>query len=204
MARQPKLTGTITEKEFDNGYWYGNRSESIRDDARISFGQQAAQDELEKALKHFIRTGEARSFVKRGLSKSGTRDVDKGLRLDRPVVHYTSNKETKDFIVREPAKLEPGFKRLSGTRYLLNRWREAQISSGRRITYGDLVKEAIRLNKTKHGPLRAEYSRYINFMSDFMAANRNSSHAEAVKAWHEIKAMDAPKTYAAWCKTRRR
>ena len=29
---------------------------------------------------------------------------------------------------------EPGFKRASGTRYLLNRWREAQIGSGRAIT----------------------------------------------------------------------
>jgi hypothetical protein len=42
----------------------------------------------------------------------------------------------------------------------------------------------------------------MNFVSDFMAANRKASHADAVRAWNEIKAMDAPKTYDAWVKTR--
>ena len=142
-------------------------------------------------------------MVTRRLSKSSPRDVDTGLRLDLPVIHYTSNKETKAFIQREASRIEPGFKRAPGTRYLLNRWRETQISRGRRITYGHLVKQAIRLNKTKKGPLRIEHGRYINFISDFMAANKRSSHADAVKAWKEIKAMDAPKTYEAWAKARR-
>jgi hypothetical protein len=105
--------------------------------------------------------------------------------------------------VREASKLVPGFRRAPGTRYPLNRWREEQISSGRRITYGDLVRQAIRLNETKRGPLRLEHGRYVNFISDFAAANKTSSHADAVKAWKEIKAMDAPKTYDAWAKARR-
>jgi hypothetical protein len=33
-----------------------------------------------------------------------------------------------------------------------------------------------------------------------MADNKGASHAAAVKAWHEVKAMDAPKTYAAWAR----
>jgi hypothetical protein len=204
MTKRTELAETMTEAEFENGYWYATELREFATKVGIPSANKLRKDELEKALKHFLRTGESRNLVKRGLSKSGTRDVDKGLRLDLPVVHYTSNKETKDFIAREAAKLEPGFKRVSGTRYLLNRWREAQISSGRRITYGDLVKEAIRLNKTKHGPLRVEHGRYINFISDFMAANRKSSQADAVRAWKEIKAMDAPKTYEAWSKARRR
>jgi hypothetical protein len=134
----------------------------------------------------------------RGLTKTGVRDVDKGLSLDLPVVNYTSNKETKEFIEREAAKLEPGFKRASGTRYLLNRWREARFASGKPITYQDLVKQAIELNKTKRGPLRIEHARYINFISDFMAANKKAPREEAVKAWGELKAMDAPKTYESW------
>src|SRR5262249_28075769 len=152
------------------------------------------KDELEKSLKHFLRTGELKNLVSRGLSKSGARDVDHGLRLDQRVVHYTSNRKTKAFIEREAAKLEPGFTRAPGTRYLLNRWREAQIAAGRRITYRDLVRQAIRLNKTKRGPLRMAHGRYINFISDFMAANRNATHAAAVRAWKAIKAMEAPKT----------
>ncbi len=44
-----------------------------------------------------------------------------------PVVHYTSSRQTKDFIEQEAARLEPGFKRKSGTRYLLIRWLEEQL-----------------------------------------------------------------------------
>ena len=204
MARRTGLTETMTQKEFENGYWYATELREFATKVGIPSANKLRKDELEKALKHFMRTGESKNLVKRGLSRSGPRDVDKGLRLSLPVVHYTSNNETKDFIAREAAKLEPGFKRASGTRYLLNRWREAQISRGRRITYGDLVKEAIRLNKTKHGPLRVEHGRYINFISDFMASNRKSPQADAVKAWKEIKAMDAPKTYEAWAQSRGR
>ena len=192
----------MTETEFENGYWYATELRAFATTIGIPSASKLRKDELEKAITHFIRTGQSRNLVKRGLVKSGPRDVDKGLRLDLPIVHYTSSKETKDFIQREASRIQPGFKRASGTRYLLNRWREAQISSGRRITYGDLVKEAIRLNQTKQGPLRIEHGRYINFISDFMRANKNASHADAVRAWHELKTMDAPKTFAAWVKAR--
>jgi hypothetical protein len=204
MAKRTPLAETMTEAEFEHGYWYATELREFAVSVGIPSARKLRKDELEKALKHFFRTGELRNFATRALSKSGVRDVDKGLRLDLPIVHYTSNRETKDFVAREAAKLEPGFTRASGTRYLLNRWREAQISRGRRITYGDLVKQAIRLNKTKRGPLRVAHARYINFISDFMAANRKASHAAAVRAWQEIKAMDAPKTYAAWTRLRRR
>ena len=202
MAKRTRLRRTMTETEFENGYWYATEMRAFATTIGIPSASKLRKDELEKAITHFIRTGQSRNLVKRGLVKSGPRDVDKGLRLDLPIVHYTSSKETKDFIQREASRIQPGFKRASGTRYLLNRWREAQISSGRRITYGDLVKEAIRLNQTKQGPLRIEHGRYINFISDFMRANNNSSHADAVKAWHELKTMDAPKTFAAWVKAR--
>jgi hypothetical protein len=204
MAKRTKLSKTMTEREFENGYWYATELREFATKVGIPAANKLRKDELEQALKHFIRTGESRNLVKRGLVKSGPRDVDKGLRLDLPVVHYTSNKETKAFILREASRIEPGFTRASGTRYLLNRWREAQITSGRRITYGDLVKQAIRLNKTKQGPLRIEHGRYINFISDFMRANKRASQADAIKAWHELKTMDAPKTFDSWAKARRR
>src|SRR5439155_22643501 len=100
------------------------------------------------------------------------RGVDLGLRLDLQVVNYTTIRQTKDFIEHEAAKLEPGFRRKSGTRYLLNRWREEQLGQGRRITYGDLVRHAIELNTTKDGRLRVEPARYLNYISDFMTAKQ--------------------------------
>jgi hypothetical protein len=38
----------------------------------------------------------------------------------------------------------------------------------------------------------------INFISDFRAQNPRRSQSDAVRAWEEVKRMDAPKTYEAW------
>jgi SAP domain-containing new25 len=202
-ARKRNLSVDMTLREFDNGYWYATELRAFAVEIKVPFASKLRKDQLEAAIKDFL-------FAKRtkvaGISlapKQGPRDVDRGLRLDLPVVHYTSNKETKSFVEREAAKIKPGFKRASGTRYLLNRWREQQIAAGRRITYRDLVLQAIALNENKRGPLRAKHARYINFISDYMANNKGAAHADAVKAWHEVKAMDAPKTYAAWVRLSR-
>jgi hypothetical protein len=199
------LSETMTERHFDNGYWYATELKDFATAIGVPSASKLRKDELEKSIRHFIRNREVKTFVRRGLTRPGMKDVDKGLSLDLPVVHYTSNRETKDFIVREAAKLVPGFTRKSGTRYLLNRWREKQLSAGRRITYRDLVRQAIELNTTKRGPLRAEHARYLNFISDFMGQNPRESLRNAVRAWQEVKRMDAPKTYAAWAaRTKRR
>jgi hypothetical protein len=85
--------------------------------------------------------------TKRSRAKSGRKDVEKGLSLDLPIVHYTSNRETKDFIVHEAQKIAPGLKRKSGARYRLNRWREEQLTKGMKITYRDLVEQYVKLNQ---------------------------------------------------------
>ena len=203
MNKKNTLSKSMTQAQFDNGYWYATELKEFAVELAIPSATRLRKDELEKALRHFFRTGEAKTLVKRALAKAGPRDVEAGLSLDQPIVNYTSNRQTKAFIEREAAKLEPGFKRASGTRYPLNRWREAQLASGKRVTYRDLVRQAIALNKTKTGPLRIEHARYINFISDFMAASKKGSHEEAVKAWKEVKAMDAPKTYESWARARK-
>ena len=71
---------------------------------------------------------------------------------------------------------------------------------GHRITYGDLVRHAIELNRTKDGPLRVEHVRYINFISDFMKANKRAPKGEAIAAWNALKKLNTPKTYHAWLK----
>lgn len=198
MSARAGLRESTTETQFDNGYWYASELQEFAARIGVPSASRLRKDELEKAIRHFIRTRQVKTFVKRGLTRAGVKDADKGLSLDLPVVNYTSNRETKDFIEREAAKLEPGFKRKPGTRYLLNRWREEQLSAGRRITYGHLVKQAIVLNTTKQGPLRIAHGRYINFISDFMAQSPGHSHRDAVRAWQELKRLDAPKTYEAW------
>jgi hypothetical protein len=204
VDKKTTLSKSMTEAEFDNGYWYATELKKFAVKVGIPSANKLRKDELEKALKHFIRTGETKSFVKRAHAEPGTRDVDAGLSLDLPIANYRSNRQTKEFVEREAKKHEPKFKPASGTRYLLNRWREDQLATGKRITYRDLVMKAIELNKTKHGPLRIEHGRYMNFLSDYMAANKGDSLEEAVKAWKELKAMDAPKTYESWAKRRSR
>jgi len=201
--RAVKLSASMTETEFDNGYWYADDLKKFAEKIGVPSARLLRKDELEQAVKYFLQTGNAKSFARRTLTKFGPRDVDLGLRLDLPIVHYTSNRETKDFLVQEAAKLEPGFKRKSGTRYLLNRWREEQLRHGHTITYGDLVRQAIQLNKTKDGPLRVEHGRYINFISDFMKANKRAPRSEAIAAWNALKKLDTPKTYQAWLKARK-
>ena len=193
----------MTEAAFDRGYWYAVELREFAVKLGLTSAGKLRKDQLEVAIRQVLRTGKVFAVPPKPV-EGGPRDVDRGLTLDLAVVLYISNKETKLFIEREAAKIQPGFKRASGTRYLLNRWREEQIAAGRRITYGDLVLQAIELNGNKRGPLRIESGRYINFISDFMMHNKGAPHADAVKAWHEVKAVDVPKTYAAWARVARK
>jgi len=200
MAKQPKLSKSMTEEEFDNGYWYAVEIKAFADEIGIKSASKLRKDELENLIKHFLKTGEVESPIRKNLSKSGIRDIEKGLNLELPIVNYTSNKETKDFIVNEALKVEPNLKRKSGARYRLNRWREEQIEKGIKITYGDLVVQYVKLNQLQGSFPQAASGRYINFIADFLAAEKNATRKEAMKAWEELKKLDIPKNYQAWKK----
>ena len=193
----------MTLEQFENGYWYATELRDFLVGLGVLSARRLRKDQLETIVKRTIQAGRPET-APRQPRVGGIRDVDRGLSLDLPIVRYTSDTQTKQFIQTEAAKIVPGFRRAPGTRYLLNRWREAQINAGRPITYRDLVMKAIALNEEKKGPLRIEHGRYMNFISDYMATNKNAAHADAVRAWHEVKRMDAPKTYAAWAARRRR
>ena len=60
-------------------------------------------------------------------------------------------------------------RRTSVSLHFLNRWREEQLVKGVKLTYGDLVKEYIRLNQTDEPFAQIPHGRYINFLSDFLA-----------------------------------
>src|SRR5262245_53242161 len=138
----------MTLTQFDNGYWYTAQLKEFAQTIGIPSASALRKDELEKAIKLFFETGTIKSPTKRSLSTSGTKDVDRGLSLDLPVVVYTNDKETKNFLEREARNLAPGLKRKSGVRYRLNRWREEQLVKGIKLTYGDVVRKYVRLNQT--------------------------------------------------------
>ena len=139
----------MTSTQFDNGYWYATDLKEFAEAIGIPSAGKLRKDELEKAIKLFLETGKVESPTKRSLSASGVKDVARGLSRDLPVVVYTNDGETKDFLEREAQKIAPGLKRKSGVRYRLNRWREEQLVKGAKLTYRGLIEEYVRLNQTE-------------------------------------------------------
>jgi hypothetical protein len=199
----PKLSPKMSLKSFDTGYWFAKDLQSFGEEIGIPSAKKLRKDELEKAIRLFLETGEARAPTKRSLkSRKSTdvKDVDRpgGLRLSQRVLIYTNDKTTKSFIVTESKRMNPSFKERSGARYRLNRWREDQITNGKAITYGDLVKEYVRLNHPDTEFKRITHGRYINFVADYLATEPNATRDGALKAWEHLKTLPIEKDYASW------
>ena len=191
----------MTVTQFDNGYWYAIELKEFANTIGIPSANKLRKDELEKAIKLFLETGKIKSPTTRNLSTPGTKDCERGLSLDLPVVAYTNDRETKDFLDKEAQKLAPGLSRKSGVRYRLNRWREEQLVKGVRLNYGDLVEEYVRLNQTRGPFAHIPQARYINFVSDFLAAEKGATREQAMKAWEKLKTLDVPKNYRSWTRS---
>jgi SAP domain-containing new25 len=193
----------MTLREFENGYWYVDDLRDFASQIGVPETTRLRKDEIERAIVAFLRTGTVNLPTKRALRKTGPKDLERGLSLNLRIEHYTSNRETKDFIVREARKLAPDVRAKSGVWYRLNRWREEQITNGNRPTYGDLVQQYVALNRMERFD-KVPHGRYINFVAEFLAAEKNVTRSDAIAAWAELKAMDVPKDYASWVKARRK
>jgi hypothetical protein len=198
-----KLSPTMTSREFENGYWYLDDLKDFATQIGIPQATRLRKDEIERAIVTFLRTGTVSLPTKRALRKTGVKDLERGLSLNLRIAHYTSNRETKDFIVREARRMAPAVREKSGVWYRLNRWREEQITSGNRPTYGDLVRQYVALNRMERFA-KVPQDRYVNFVAEFLAAEKDVTRSDAIAAWAELKTMDAPKNYASWVKARRK
>ncbi len=163
----------------------------------IPCANKLRKDELEKAIVAYLRTGKTALPTRRSLRRTGVKDVERGLNLKLRIENYTSNRETKDFIVEQAHRIAPQVREKSGVWYRLNRWREEQLTSGRHPTYGGLVRQYIALNRMERFE-KIPHVRYINFLAEFLAADNEATRAEAIAAWTQLKQLDAPKTYASW------
>ena len=195
------LSPTMTVRDFENGYWYLDQLKNFAERIGIPAAKKLRKDELEKAITAFLRTGHAALPTKRSLRRTGRKDVERGLNLKLRIENYTSNRETKDFIVRHARMMAPDVRQRSGVWYRLNRWREEQITSGEHPTYGDLIRQYIILNQMPRFE-RVPHGRYINFVADFLAADKSATRAEAIAAWKELKHLDVPKDYLSWVNAR--
>jgi hypothetical protein len=79
----------------------------------------------------------------------------------------------------------------------------ALLKIGLRFPWCTRTKCCGQRGQAKDGPLRVEHARHINFISDFMKANKQATRGEAVAAWNALKKLDTPKTYQAWLKTQK-
>ena len=197
------LSPTMTPREFENGYWYLDDLRDFASQIGIPEASRLRKDEIERAIEVFLRTGTADLPTKRALRKTGAKDLERGLSLNLRIEHYTSNRETKDFIIRQARKVAPDVREKSGVWYRLNRWREGQITNGNRPTYGDLVQQYVALNRMERFD-KVPHGRYINFVAAFLAAEKSGTRSDAIAAWAELKTMDIPKDYASWVKAQRK
>ena len=195
------LSPMMSLRDFKNGYWYLDQLKNFAEHIGIPAAKKLRKDELEKAIVAFLRTGKAALPTKRSLRRTGVKDVERGLNLKLRIENYTSNRQTKDFIVEQARIMAPDVLEKSGVWYRLNRWREEQITSGKHTTYGDLVRQYVVLNKMPRFE-RVPHGRYINFIADFLEADKRATRAEAIAAWTELKQLDVPKDYVSWVKAR--
>jgi hypothetical protein len=195
------LSPTMAVRDFENGYWYLDQLKKFAESIGIPAAKQLRKDELETAIVVFLRTGTAAPPTKRRLRKAGRKDIERGLNLKLRIENYTSNRQTKDFIIEQARNAAPDVRGKSGVWYRLNRWREEQITTGTHPTYGDLVGQYIALNRMPRFG-RIPHDRYINFVADFLEGDKRATRAEAIAAWKELKELDVPKDYVSWVKAR--
>jgi len=198
MTKKVKLTTNITETEFDNGYWYAAEIKAFAKEIGIKNSSKLRKDELEQLIKHYIRTGKVKNSDRKNVLKSGTKDLEIGLTTSLPIFNYTSNKQTMNFIKTEADKLLPGLKIKSGAWYRLNRWRDEQITKGKRITYGDLINQFVKINQTDVKFEKVAVGRYINFLSDFLANEKSATRQQAINEWETLKTLNIEKSYKSW------
>jgi hypothetical protein len=202
-AKKPStLRRTMTVDEFDRGYWYALEVKAFARDLGIHGAVKLRKDQLETAIRRYLRTGVVPVLHTGKID--GKPDFEKGLHVRRQIVRYVDNRKTKEFLKKEARRIDPGLKWKSGSMYRLNRWREDQIRKRKKITYGDLVCKFVELNRAQ-GPFpRIAVGRYINFIADFMAGEKNPTRAAAIRTWHRLKVLQIPKDYASWVKYRKR
>ena len=186
----------MTIKEFENKYWYMSELKELAKSLKIPFDSKIRKEQLEEMISQFLQTG---IVSKKNSSKIKSCNVDI-LDLNSFVDNFRNTKETWKFINTEMDKRAPGLKIKSGAKYWLNRWIENKLSHGEKITYNDVICEYIRLNKTEGKLPQIPSCKFNNFISDYLANEKNATREAALEAWNKLKDMKAKKDYITWKK----
>ena len=93
MKRKTKLSASMTITQFDHGYWYAAELKHFATELGIRSASALRKDELEQAIRLFLRTGAIVQPTRRKPWASTDTDVERGLHLDLPVVRYTMTRK---------------------------------------------------------------------------------------------------------------
>ena len=186
----------MTIKEFENKYWYMSELKELAKSLKIPFDSKIRKEQLEEMISQFLQTG---IVSKKNSSKIKSCNVDI-LDLNSFVDNFRNTKETWKFINTEMDKRAPGLKIKSGAKYWLNRWIENKLSHGEKITYNDVICEYIRLNKTEGKLPQIPSCKFNNFISDYLANEKDATREAALEAWKKLKDMKIKKDYITWKK----
>src|SRR3954471_10935055 len=121
-AAKSKLSRQMTLRQFDHGYWYATEIKRFARSLGLPSAHKLRKDELETAIRRFLVDGTITNPTTRDLSQRDIKDADRGLQLNLAVIRYTNDRETKAFLEREARRLDPTYRRRSGTRYRLKCW----------------------------------------------------------------------------------
>ena len=188
----------MTIKEFENKYWYMSELKELAKSLKIPFDSKTRKEQLEEMISQFLQTG---IVSKKNSSKIKSCNVDI-LDLNSFVDDFRNTKETWKFINTEMDKRAPGLKIKSGAKYWLNRWIENKLSHGEKITYNDVICEYIHLNKTEGKLPQIPSCKFNNFISDYLANEKNATREDALEAWKKLKDMKIKKDYITWKKNK--
>ena len=186
----------MTIKEFENKYWYMSELKALAKSLEIPFDSRTRKDQLEDMIIQFLEIG---TVNKKNSFRIKNRNIDI-LNNHSYVKNFRNKKETWEFINSEMDKRVPGLKPKSGAKYWLNRWIENKLSNGEKITYNDVVCEYIRLNKTEEKLPQIPSCKFNNFISDYLANEKNATRNDALEAWTMLKDMKVKKDYITWKK----
>ena len=184
----------MTIQEFENKYWYMSELKAFAKSLKMPVDSKIRKDQLEEMIIQFLKTG---TVNKKHKFRSTSRNKDI-LNNNSYVENFSNKKETWEFIHSEMDKRMPGLQPKSGAKYWLNRWIEDKLSHGEKITYNDVICEYIRLNKTKGKLPQIPSCKFNNFISDYLANEKNATRKDALDAWNKLKAMKTKKDYITW------
>ena len=138
MSRLGACQRPDRDKEKDNTYLH-----DVECEVRL---QPDPRDEVTPAIsggisERLLRTGQAALPTKRSRRKTGVKDVERGLTLKLRIENYTSNRETKDFIVEQAHLVVATWKPASPDRALLGGQRTQDGAAKSRIVGRDVARK---------------------------------------------------------------